>query len=431
MILDNQSHAGGVIESHHEGAFTFESGPNTGVLSNIETAELFEELSDLCTIDVANPAAKCRWIWKGDSWQTLPSGLIGGIKTPLFTFADKLRILGEPWRKKGTDPNESLAGLVRRRMGKSFLDYAVNPFIAGIYAGDPETLVTRFAMPKLYKLEQNYGSFIKGAIKKSKEPKASNAHLITKEVFSFKGGLDNLVKALVKKIGQQNIRLNCHEIAIEANSQSDSTTSGYRVTGIQKGDPFVLESSTVITTCGAHALPQMLPFINSNDLQPFNNLKYAPITQVVAGFEKWQGIPINAFGGLVPGIEKRQILGVLFPSSFLSNRAPEGGALLSIFMGGIRLPHINTLDNEEIMKIAAKETQQMMGLKEFKPDMLRIFRYNHAIPQYEANSDERIETIKRIMTQYPGLIIGGNAHQGIGMADRIKQGREIADNYLG
>jgi protoporphyrinogen/coproporphyrinogen III oxidase len=68
---------------------------------------------------------------------------------------------------------ESVSGLVKRRMGQSFLDYAVDPFISGIYAGDPDQLVTQYALPKLYTLEQKYGSFIKGAIKKPANQKLS------------------------------------------------------------------------------------------------------------------------------------------------------------------------------------------------------------------------------------------------------------------
>ena len=58
---------------------------------------------------------------------------------------------------------ESVGALAERRLGRSFVDYAVDPFLSGVYAGDPYKLPTRLALPKLYNLEQHYGSFIKGA----------------------------------------------------------------------------------------------------------------------------------------------------------------------------------------------------------------------------------------------------------------------------
>ncbi|HKK10907.1 MAG TPA: protoporphyrinogen oxidase, partial [Bacteroidales bacterium] len=195
-VIEQNKNIGGVIQTHREDEFVYESGPNTGVLSTPEAAELLEDLSDLCKLEIADEAAKNRWVWKGDSWQELPSGLMGGITTPLFALKDKFRILGEPFRKKGTNPNESLDQLVKRRMGKSFLEYAVDPFVLGIYAGDPSYLVPRFALPKLYNLEQNYGSFIGGAMKKKKEPKSEQEKKATREVFSVEGGLSNLTDAL-------------------------------------------------------------------------------------------------------------------------------------------------------------------------------------------------------------------------------------------
>ena len=75
-------------------------------------------------------------------FHALPAGPVAAITTPLFTLKDKFRILGEPWRKKGNDPNESVGSLAQRRLGRSFFEYAVDPFVSGVYAGDPMKLTT-------------------------------------------------------------------------------------------------------------------------------------------------------------------------------------------------------------------------------------------------------------------------------------------------
>jgi len=71
-----------------------------------------------------------------------------------------------------------------------------------------------------------------------------------------------------------------------------------------------------------------------------------------------------------------------------------------------------------------------MHLNEFHPDLFKIIRHEYAIPQYEADSGVRFETITEIENNYPGLIIGGNLRNGIGMADRILQGRMLADKVI-
>src|SRR3712207_8060544 len=46
----------------------------------------------------------------------------------------------------------------------------------------------------LYKLEQEHGSFVRGAIAKAKQPKSERDRKATKQVFSAEGGLSRLVE---------------------------------------------------------------------------------------------------------------------------------------------------------------------------------------------------------------------------------------------
>ncbi|MFW5822976.1 MAG: protoporphyrinogen oxidase [Tangfeifania sp.] len=416
-VFEKADRPGGVIQTHHENGFTYESGPNSGMLSKPEVPELLEELEDDCTLEPADETAKARWIWKNGRWHALPSGLVSGITTPLFSFTDKLRILGEPFRKKGENPNESLAGLVLRRMGRSFLDYAIDPFILGIYSGDPAKLVTKYAFPKLYNLEQTYGSFIGGAMKKAREPKTERDKKATKNIFSVEGGLSNFIDALVKNVGHENIKLNCHNLKVE------KSANGFLVEEEQ--------FTHVISTTGGYALENLLPFIGEDKLGIISKMKYSRVVQVALGFKNWEGLPLNAFGGLVPSVEQRRILGVLFLSSFLKNKAPENGALLSVFLGGVRRPEMVEHSDEEIKQVVKEEVSEMMQLKNYSPDLVKVFRYNYAIPQYGFESEEKLKAISEIEAENPGLILAGNVRDGIGIADRINQGRMIAEQITG
>lgn len=420
-VIEQNNRIGGQIETFKEEGFTFEKGPNTGVVSYPEVAELFQDLAPLCQLETAKEESKRRLIWKGSQFHEIPSSMLGGLLTPLFSFTDKFRILGEPFRQKGTDPDESVANLTRRRLGKSFLNYAVDPFLSGVYAGNPETLITRFALPKLYNLEQNYGSFIKGAMAKAKIPKSDRDKLASKKVFSAKGGLNEIPKAIEKKIGSEFIFIGAKNTQIQPQGN-------LWITQFNTSDnSFEFTSQEVITTTGGYALPQILPFIECSDMNKIANLHYAPVVQVSVGVKDTEGLKFNAFGGLVPSCENRNVLGILYPSACFEGRAPREGALFSFFIGGVKHVELTEMSDEELKKLVIKDFHDMLKFPSNKqPDLIHIFRHKHAIPQYELNSGERFKTIISLEQTFKGLHIAGNVKGGIGMADRIRQGVEVA-----
>lgn len=429
-VLERMERPGGQIHTYSEDGFVFESGPNTGSISNPEVVELMQELEKTsngkCRLETAPDSSKRRLIWKGDRFRELPSGLGSAITTPLFTLGDKFRILGEPWRKKGNNPDETVGELARRRLGKSFVDYAVDPFLSGVYAGDPNTLVTRYALPKLYNLEQNYGSFVRGAIKKAKEPKTDRDKLATKKVFSAIGGLSNITDSMADFLGDRislgvsNLKINPKENAWEATFLDKS------------GNQQTISASTVITTCGSYSLPEILPFVEPELMNQVNNLKYAPMIEVCVGVKDTLGGDYKAFGGLVPTIEKKKVLGILFPSACFSGRAPEGGALFTYFIGGVKHAEMLEKSDSEITSIVEEVFHDMLKFPNTsKPDLIKIFRHKTAIPQYELSTGERLSAVEKLQKQYSGLIIAGNLRDGIGMAHRIKQARDIAEKLIG
>lgn len=417
-IFEKSDKIGGVMQSKTDGDFLYETGPNSGVISQAEMADLFEDLKSKCELELANDASEKRLIWKNGRWEALPSGLISAVTTPLFTFTDKLRVLGEPFRKKGNNPNEDLASLVKRRLGQSFLDYAIDPFILGIYAGDPAYIVPKYALPKLYNLEQDYGSFIGGAIKKSRKPKTEADKKASRKIFSTKGGLTNLISALTEEIGRENI-LTETEVEVLDNSFT------LKVKGEKE------QFTNVIFTGTSTKLSTLMPFLQKDLLKPIESLQYAKVVEASIGFKNWSGRKLDAFGGLVPYREDKNILGVLFMSSLFKNRAPEGGALFTIFSGGMRKAYLTELTEDELKARIADDFKEMMDLKDFKPDLFELNYYNQAIAQYGADSEARLASISQIEKENPGLFLAGSMRDGVGIADRVKQAKDIALDIIG
>lgn len=423
-VVECLDRVGGQIHTVREEGFVFESGPNTGVIKYPEVAELFEQLGARCTAEVAPDSSKRRLIWKGNRFHDLPSSPLSALRTPLFTWKDKLRILGEPWRKRGTDPYESVGSLAERRLGKSYADYAVDPFLSGVYAGDPYRLPVRLALPLLYKLEQEHGSFVRGAIAKAKQPKTERDRKATKKVFSAEGGFSNLVDALADAIGRERIVTGANRTRITPHGE------GWKVEYEHEGSPCTIHARKVVTTCAAYALPELLPFIDRETMARLSNLYYAPVVQVGVGIRDTGGHDWKAFGGLVPSCERKDVLGILFPSACFDGRAPQGGASMACFMGGVRHPEVLRKSDEELTRIVNAALHDMLKYPEGKTaDVVRIFRHERAIPQYEASTDLRLAAIGQVQQAYPNLVIAGNLRDGIGMGDRIRQACDIAERY--
>ncbi len=422
VVLEKMSRTGGVMNTEENDGFVYETGANSGTISFPEVVELFEDLDFLDYLETAHAVSDSRLIWYKNRWEALPIGFWSAVKTPLFTWKDKIRILFEPFRKKGTNPNETLADLVKRRLGKSFLENAVDPFLGGIYAGNPSQIITKYALPKLYNLEQNYGSFIVGAFKKSKEPKTDRDKKVTKDIFSVKGGFRNLIERLTEKIGHENIILNAQNI--EVHNLGDKK---YQISFNEGNEKKEINSEYVITTIPAPFLTDVLPFIEKKHLEQITKIRYAPVVQVSVLFDKWEGMPLNAFGGLIPSRYKSDILGILFPSSIFKNRANKGGVVLSVFMGGIRKKEVYEYSDEKIKEILAVELTKMLKITNYNPKYINIYRYKNAIPQYELGTYERLNTVQYLENKYLGLFLSGNLKDGVGMGHRIKQAVDVAN----
>lgn len=424
VVLEREQRPGGQIQTWQEDGFVIESGPNTGIISNPEVAELFDDYPHL--LQIAQKEAKKRLILKDGKFRPLPSGLKSALTTNLFTAWDKIKILKEPWIKPSTHPNESIAQLVRRRLGESYYTYAVDPFIGGIYAGDPEKLITRYALPKLYALEANHGSFIRGAIALMRRKKTMRELRASKDVFSVRGGLSSLTNAIGQELHTRDaLLLGVTALQAKYNKEQDL----WLLTYTHEGKEHCIYTKNIITTVGTEELIQLLSPLSDSRLDSLRALRYAPIVQIAIGYNKSPDVDFFAFGGLVPSVEDRELLGILNPSASFEGRCPRGGLLLSAFLGGMRSPDLIERSDETLKELILERLERILGIKQ-SPDLIKIFRHPRAIPQYEASTEQRLELIQQLEQDYPTLLIGGNMLNGIGMPDRIKQGFDLAERVL-
>ena len=155
VVLEKKKEAGGSMESVRENGCLFDRGPNSALETTPLIAQLVEELNLKDQLLYASKEANKRYILRNNNLYPLPMSPLAFIKTKLFSTGAKLRLLAEPFIGRSEDGYyQSIAEFVERRLGREFLDYAINPFVAGVYAGNPEELSVKSAFPKLYALEE-------------------------------------------------------------------------------------------------------------------------------------------------------------------------------------------------------------------------------------------------------------------------------------
>ena len=271
-VIEKKIVAGGSMESIKEHGYLFDRGPNSGLETTPLIGQLVEELNLQDQLIYANKAGNKRYILKNNELIPLPMKPQDFLRTNLFSAKAKVRVLAEPFIGRSKDGYyQSISAFVIRRLGKEFLDYAINPFVAGVYAGNPDNLSVKSAFPKLYRLEEKYGGLIVGTIKSMKERKQrAEKSKQSAKMFSFKDGMQVLPKTIANHLGEKVI-LDAEVVSIQ------KTNNGYSVKFDQKGNIKSIDCDIVISTIPAYSASKLFNHFDEGVAKHFDEIFYPPV----------------------------------------------------------------------------------------------------------------------------------------------------------
>ncbi len=412
-VWEARDRVGGCIATKIENSYLIDLGPNSTLETSPKISQLIVDLGLEDQKCYASDVSANRYILRDGILQPLPMSPVSFLKTKLFSTKAKLNLLKEPFVPPSDGTDISLADFVRRRLGQEFLDYAINPFVAGVYAGKPEKLSVLSAFPKLYALEQKYGSLIKGAIigarerKKSKEVSKDRARL-----FSFRNGMSTLTDTLAEKL-EGYIQLKRPVEAIHHVHEK------FEVEVLYLGELKRCEYDRILITTPAETTVSLLSKFNWPELETIGGIEYAPVAVLFLGYDRNQiEHDLNGFGFLVPEKEHRKILGAIWNSSLFPGRAPDGEAGFTVFIGGSRQPELLQKTDDELLEIAASELSALMGISGM-PKYTVLKRWPKAIPQYNIGYSRYQHLFADLESEIDGLHFSGNFLNGISVGDCI------------
>lgn len=418
VVFERAARPGGVVGARRDGEWLHELGPNSLLEGSTEVATFIDDLGLGSRRLYAAPEAKQRYIVRGGRLVAMPTSPLGFIGTRLFSLPAKLRLLGEPWRARApAEAEETVADFVVRRLGPEFLDYAINPFVAGVYAGNPRLLAVRHAFPKLNAIEQEHGSLIRGALRRRNTTGGPKGR-----IFSFPEGLGEIPATLAARLGAA-VQLRSQVLNVQR------TDGAWRLLVECGGTSAHAEFDRVVCALPADALAG-LAFAGvpgAERLAALREIPHPPVASVFSGYHRTQvAHPLDGFGVLMPEVETGESLGTLFSSTLFPRRAPADHVALTTFVGGMRAPDLAGRDDDELRRLAGRELGRLLGVRG-EPAYFRVQRWPRAIPQYIVGYQRFKDIMNAVEAAAPGLHLGGNCRDGISLANCIGAGQRLAE----
>lgn len=416
-VLERSDRLGGAVRSEKKEGYLCEAGPNSMLVKSAEVWKLLHDLRLGPRIVEANPVANKRFLVKDGRVVPLPQSPLGGIRTPLYRFTEKLRLLKEPFVPRSELADESVTRFVTRRMGTAFLEYGISALVSGIFAGDPDQLSIRHGFPKVWNLEQQYGSLIGGAIRLKRARRRAGEIPFKSRMISFRDGLGELTTALSEREGL-------------------TTTTRTEVTALRReggsweilaGDAVYRGRRLVVATpLGALA---RLPFEAAvrEQLDPIPEVDHPPLSTLVLGFDRSQvGHPLDGFGVLFPRLERRFCLGCIFSSTLFPARAPSGKVALMCFVGGMQQPENGRLPTPRLVEAVMEDLRPLLRLTG-EPAFHSHTFWPAAIPQYTVGYSAFLASLEAVEAAVPGLHLLGNYRGGPGLNDCLQSALRFAN----
>ncbi len=433
-VAEKADSPGGTIRSEQTGGFVIEGGPDCFFAEKPYAALLVKELGIADRLIGTNNKNQGTYVLWHRKLHKLPEGVVLMVPTrfapfvtsTLFSLPGKMRMgmdLFIPKRTDGVD--ESLAEFTIRRLGREALDRIAEPLVAGVHAGDPDTMSVRSSFPRFVDMEQKYGSLIRGMINARRAMQHQRPVSPGSMFMTMKNGLKDLIDAVQQQSEGVQFRTGA-----EARSVTRTPHPGGPAYVVTLSSGEALKADGVILAVPAYAAAELVASLSGDLGSLLRSIPYVSTATVSLAYKKDSfGGTLKGFGFVVPKKENRRIMAATWTSSKFSHRAPEDAVLLRLFVGGVSNQEMVFQPDDKIVSIIKAELNDILGISA-EPLFARIYRWDRAMPQYTIGHESRVKTIEQMVTGLGSVRLCGSAYHGIGISDCINSGNTAAQGVL-
>ncbi|KAL3700857.1 hypothetical protein R1sor_018879 [Riccia sorocarpa] len=438
LVTEARDRVGGNITTVVKDGYLWEEGPNSFQPNDsMLTAAVDSGLKD--ELVLGDPDAPRFVYWDG-KLRPVPAGPGDLPFFDLLSIFGKLRAgfgaLG--FKAPPPDREESVEEFVRRNLGDEVFERLIEPFCSGVYAGDPAKLSMKAAFGKVWKLEHNSGSIVKGAInviqERKKNPPPPRDPRLPKPkgqtVGSFRNGLITLPKAIAAKLGDK-VKLNWKLESVEKVGDGE-----YRLNYETPEGRKAVTTKSIVLTVPSYVAKDILAPLSKSTADALAKFYYPPVAAVTISYPKSAikedrlvNGQLKGFGQLHPRSQGIQTLGTIYSSSLFPGRAPEERVLLLNYIGGATFTQITDMKQEDIVNIVDKDARKMLVKKDAPaPDVHAVRVWPRAIPQFTVGHLDTLEVAKRGLkeAELDGIFLGGNYVAGVALGRCVEFAYESA-----
>lgn len=383
LLLEAAPQLGGCLRSVQKGGHTLDIGANSCAVSE-DFEHFLGQLGLSEKILKATSLSKKRYLFHDGKVVS-----VGGLKdifgASWLSFKGKWFFATEPFRKKGTPRDESVASFLSRRIGTEATQKLVDPVLGGIYAGNIHYLSAATVLEKFKKGEQENGSMLRTLFKDPPKPR---------KIISIEGGFAKIGAAFNQKYADRVIL----EIKVQ---KIEKTYSGFLV-HTNRGS---YDCKELISALPAYVLAELIGGDLKNHLQ---QLTYEELS--VSHFAE-DLIPavLDGFGILIPSSSNMKVKGILFTSSVFHGRAPKHIRNMTVFHNA---SHMESIQNE---------LNSILGDR--SRELLHSYHWKQAIPQSHVGFGQ---WKKELFEKLPrGMHLAGNYLGKVGVADVFSSGYDL------
>ncbi|MFJ3956373.1 protoporphyrinogen oxidase [Arthrobacter sp. NPDC090010] len=439
-LLEARASLGGSVGSHRVGELTLDSGAESFATRSDAIPDLLEELGLAGDIVLPNPAGA--WVRLPQGPRELPRTGVLGIPADPWD-AEVRRTLGWSGSLRasldrvlpaslGAGPDvSSVARLVRLRQGRRVLKRLVEPVVGGVHAADPGLLDVDMVAPGLRRRMAEHGSLGAAVLAQrqaaSKGPTTANgssaahggARRAGSAVAGIRGGMHRLVERLEERLREMGVR-----ILTETSAQAveRSTVSGWTVrtsAGDFDGDRLVV---ALDGPAAVELLASVVPALEEHRPQPGAEIK---LVTLVVNRPELDAQPRGTGILVAPQVEEVQAKALTHATAkwpWLADRVAPGVHVLRLSYGrqdgspaGLSSGPEN---DDELFAAALADAGELLSVSLTASDVLDhdVVRWSGALPFAAVGHKQRVETIRRLCSEVPGLDVVGAWLSGTGLA---------------